>query len=289
MYVSAWPSDGLAAHDGPDPADGRWDASRSASVRFDGSDPARCGWPRAVPCACACHEARGADSMPSSSTRRAASPAATGSTSSVDVGPGRFAHAHDPGRREGLPLRRRRWRRSTSPDARARARGSTGCRRRPSCSTARGSCGASTSTSPRTPAQRLRERRLRPRGAAARRSTDGLFEDRWRIRRDGRLVYAETVRLAGPIASAPATVRASRPARRRSATFLHVAPDAEARLDEARAALVPGASCEAGASAWNGLLVVRFCASDRPGAAPRRSLAFCLAFRQAPLPRVWLS
>src|SRR4051794_13305557 len=38
------------------------------------------------------------------------------------------------------------------------------------------------------------------REARAERIADGLFEDRWRIRRGGRLVYADTLRLDGPIA-----------------------------------------------------------------------------------------
>ena len=43
------------------------------------------------------------------------------------------------------------------------------------------------------------------------------------------------------------------------ATLVHVAPDAEARLDAVRAsARVADARCECGASAWNGMLVVRF-------------------------------
>jgi urease accessory protein len=46
--------------------------------------------------------------------------------------------------------------------------------------------------------------------------------------------------------------------------------------------------CDAAASAWNGLLAVRFCAmtieSLRKAAVP-----FLLAFRGEPLPRVWLS
>jgi urease accessory protein len=119
------------------------------------------------------------------------------------------------------------------------------------------------------------------------RITEGLFEDSWRIRRGGRLVYAEAVRLAGPIGTLlerPSVAAGGRAL----GTFLHVAPDAEARLDEARACVSADAGCEAAAGARNGLLVVRFCARDAQSLR-RAVLHFLLAFRQAPLPRVWLS
>jgi urease accessory protein len=116
---------------------------------------------------------------------------------------------------------------------------------------------------------------------------EGLFEDRWRIRRGSRLVYADTLRLDGPIADLlkkPSVANGARAL----ATFLHVAPNAEARLEETRQLLSSNARCDAAASAWNGLLAVRFCATSiqalRAAACP-----FLLAFRGEPLPRVWLS
>ena len=113
---------------------------------------------------------------------------------------------------------------------------------------------------------------------------DGLFEDRWRIRRGGRLVLAETIRLDGPIAD-----RLDRPAlgggARAVATVLHVAPDAEARLDAVRTVL-EGAACDAGAGAWNGLLVIRL--ADAEPSRLRRDLVILLAhLRGSALPRVW--
>jgi urease accessory protein len=111
----------------------------------------------------------------------------------------------------------------------------------------------------------------------------GFFEDRWRIRRGGRLVYADTLRLSGPIASRldRRTVAAGA---RALASVVYVAPDAEARLDEARAFLNES-TCTTGCSAWNGVLAVRFLAQD---AASLRASAirFIEAFR-GPLPRVW--
>jgi len=113
---------------------------------------------------------------------------------------------------------------------------------------------------------------------------DGLFEDRWRIRRGGRLVLAETVRLDGPIADC-----LDRPAlgggARAVATVLHVSPDATGRLDGVRAVL-EGATCDAGAGAWNGLLVVRL--ADAEPSRLRRDLVILLAhLRGSALPRVW--
>ena len=72
------------------------------------------------------------------------------------------------------------------------------------------------------------------RAAMSERVHCGLFRDRWRIRRGGRLVFAEDVRLEGAIAAAlarPAVANGGRAV----ATCLLVAPDAEARLAEARA------------------------------------------------------
>ena len=69
------------------------------------------------------------------------------------------------------------------------------------------------------------------------------------------------------------------------ATLLYIAPDAEARLEEARA-LMENVPCEAGASAWNGILAVRWLAPDI-GTLRRAATSFLMAFRKAPLPRVW--
>jgi urease accessory protein len=112
----------------------------------------------------------------------------------------------------------------------------------------------------------------------------GAFRDRWRLRRDGRLVFAEEVRLEGGLGRA-----LSRPAvgagARAVATVLHLAPGAAALLEPARAAL-EDATCECGASALDDLLVVRFLSADPQ--ALRASLARVLeTFRGAPLPRSW--
>ncbi len=122
------------------------------------------------------------------------------------------------------------------------------------------------------------------RGAMGERIDSGSFRDRWRIRRSGQLLFADEVVLDGGMAD-----RLDRPAlgggARAVATFLHLAPDAEARLDAAREAL-EGASCECGASAWNGMLMVRFLAGD-PAGLRQSASRFLTRFRAVPVPRVW--
>ena len=112
------------------------------------------------------------------------------------------------------------------------------------------------------------------------------FRDTIRIRRDGRLLLHDAVRMQGEVAA-----KLARPAigggARAMATLLHVAPDAEMALEALRDALAdaPG---EWGASAWDGMLVARFLAAD--GASLRRAVMTGLqALRgERPLPRVWL-
>ena len=122
------------------------------------------------------------------------------------------------------------------------------------------------------------------RGAMGERITEGAFRDSWRIKRDQKLVFADEVALEGNMAD-----RLDRPAigggARAIATFLHIAPDAEARLDEARAALETSL-CQCGASAWNGMLVVRFAAVE-PEGLRQSATRFLNQFRAVPVPRVW--
>jgi urease accessory protein len=125
------------------------------------------------------------------------------------------------------------------------------------------------------------------REARAERITQGSFEDRWRIRRGGRLVYADTLRLDGPIADLLQKPSVGKGARA-FATLIHVAPDAETRLESVREHLSSVNGCDAAASAWNGLLAVRFCAMTIE-ALRNAAIPFLLAFRGEPLPRVWLS
>lgn len=112
----------------------------------------------------------------------------------------------------------------------------------------------------------------------------GAFRDRWRVRRDARLVLAEDVRLDGAIQNTLARKAVGNGARA-LATVLHVAPDAETRRDDARAAL-DDARSECGASAWNGMLVARFLSPD-PQALRADLARFLERFRGRPMPRSW--
>ncbi len=110
---------------------------------------------------------------------------------------------------------------------------------------------------------------------------EGLLADRWRVRRGGRLVFAENVRLDGAISDklAAAAVAAGGIA---IATVL-VAPADETTTAAVRALTFSG---EVGISAWNGIAVARLCAKD--GAALRHDLIAVLAALGAAVPRLWL-
>ena len=114
---------------------------------------------------------------------------------------------------------------------------------------------------------------------------DGRLLDRWRLRRDGRLIHAEAMRLEGGIAAKlkePAVAKGGVAV----ATVL-VAPGDDATVATVRA-LDATFRGEVGASAWSGFAVMRLCAAD--GAALRHDLVVVLgALRGAALPRLWLN
>jgi len=111
---------------------------------------------------------------------------------------------------------------------------------------------------------------------------EGALTDRWRVRRGGKLIYAETVRLDGAISG-----RLAEPAVARGgvavATVL-VVPGDEAVVEAVRA-LQDQFSGEVGASAWNGLAAIRLCAKD--GAALRHDLIHVMTAVRGSLPRIW--
>jgi urease accessory protein len=110
---------------------------------------------------------------------------------------------------------------------------------------------------------------------------DGLFADRWRLRRAGKLVFAENIRLDGAISDtlAQQAIAAGSIA---VATVLAAAAG-EGELAAVRALSFKG---EAGISAWNGIAVARLVARD--GAALRHDLIAVLAALGARVPRLWL-
>lgn len=110
------------------------------------------------------------------------------------------------------------------------------------------------------------------------------WRDRWRIRRAGRLVLAEDVRLAGDIAAWMDRSAAGNGARA-IATLVHVSDDAEARLEGVRQAIAD-APFACGASAWNGVLVVRFAALE-PHLLRDVAMRAVTAVTGTPMPRAW--
>jgi urease accessory protein len=111
----------------------------------------------------------------------------------------------------------------------------------------------------------------------------GFFADRWRVRREGLLVFADTAWLEGAIAA-----RLIEPAVADGgiaiATVL-IAPGGDAQLALVRA-LGETFVGEVGISAWNGIAVARLCAKG--GAALRHDLIAVLAALGQPVPRLWL-
>ncbi len=110
------------------------------------------------------------------------------------------------------------------------------------------------------------------------------IRDLIQLRRDGRMLLHDAIRFDGAVHALLAH-RATAGSARGVATLIHAAPDAETKLDALRQAL---AGHDAGASAWNGMLIARIVAPD--GACLRGAVVAGLAVLRAgrPLPRVWL-
>jgi urease accessory protein len=123
------------------------------------------------------------------------------------------------------------------------------------------------------------------RSAMGERMLSGAFVDRWRLRRGGRLVFAETVRLDGDIGA-----KLARPAFAKGGVAIGTAlivPGDEALVERIRE-LAPSFGGEVGISAWNGFAMARFCAQD---AARLRADMMAVLGRAStsPLPRLWLN
>ncbi|WP_338830533.1 urease accessory protein UreD [Bradyrhizobium sp. 27S5] len=113
----------------------------------------------------------------------------------------------------------------------------------------------------------------------------GEFVDRWRMRRGGRLVFAETIRLDGEIGQ-----KLARPAIAGGGCAIGTAlivPGDEALIERIREAS-DSFGGEVGISAWNGFAMARFCAQD---AARLRADMMTVLGRASmvPLPRLWLN
>jgi urease accessory protein len=123
------------------------------------------------------------------------------------------------------------------------------------------------------------------RSAMGERMLSGTFVDRWRLRRGGRLVFAETVRLDGDIGA-----KLARPAFAEGGVAIGTAlivPGDEALVERIRE-LAASFGGEVGISAWNGFAMARFCAQD---AARLRADMMAVLGRASTsaLPRLWLN
>ena len=113
----------------------------------------------------------------------------------------------------------------------------------------------------------------------------GSFIDRWRVRRDGKLVFAENVRLEGDIGETLA-----RPAVAKGGVAIGTAlivPAGEALVERIRE-VQDSFGGDVGISAWNGFAMARFCAQD---AARLRTDVMAVLRRASTraLPRLWLN
>ncbi len=114
---------------------------------------------------------------------------------------------------------------------------------------------------------------------------EGSYVDRWRVRRAGKLAFAETLRLDGDIGE-KLKARAAANGGAAIATVLIVPGDEAlvARLREHGRQF----HSEWGVSAWNGFAVARFCGPD--AARLRSDVAALLnAINGNILPRIWLN
>ena len=116
----------------------------------------------------------------------------------------------------------------------------------------------------------------------------GMFADLWRVRREGRLIFADGVRLDGPIAAKLAAPAASGGGI--AIATLLVAPGAD-KVPALRMACeninsYQGSIVEAAISSWNGVAVARLCAKN--GAALRDGLLSLIAVLEQDVPRLWL-
>lgn len=114
----------------------------------------------------------------------------------------------------------------------------------------------------------------------------GLLRDRWRIRREQKLLFAEDISFDGAIAA-----HLNHPTigggARSSALIVHIAPDSLAQAEPLRAQLnTCHHAVEWGVSAWNDMLIMRMLAHD-PQALRALSQMALVFLRGHDMPRVW--
>ncbi len=123
------------------------------------------------------------------------------------------------------------------------------------------------------------------RAAMGERMLHGEFVDRWRLKRGGRLVLAENIRLDGDIGE-----KLSKSAIAKGGAAIGTAlivPGDEALVERIRE-VTNSFRGEVGISCWNGFAMARFCAQD---AARLRADMIAVLSRasEAALPRLWLN
>jgi urease accessory protein len=121
--------------------------------------------------------------------------------------------------------------------------------------------------------------------AMGERLREGEFLDRWRLRRGGRLVFAENIRLDGDIGE-----KLARPAVAKGGVAIGTAlivPGDEALVERIREKSEAFGG-EVGISAWNGFAMARFCAQDAARLRADMMAVLGCALGSA-LPRLWLN
>ena len=123
------------------------------------------------------------------------------------------------------------------------------------------------------------------RAAMGERMQGGEFVDRWRLKRGGRLVFAENIRLDGDVGE-----KLARPAVAKGGVAIGTAlivPGDQALVERLRE-LSESFGGEVGISCWNGFAMARFCAQD---AARLRADMMAVLGRASgsALPRLWLN
>ena len=123
------------------------------------------------------------------------------------------------------------------------------------------------------------------RAAMGERMLQGEFVDRWRVRRGGRLVFAETIRLDGDIGSQLAKSAIAKGGVAIGTAL--IVPGDEALVERIRT-LSDRFGGEVGISAWNGFAMARFCAQDAARLRTDMIAVLGLANSSA-LPRIWFN
>jgi urease accessory protein len=110
----------------------------------------------------------------------------------------------------------------------------------------------------------------------------GRLFDRWRVRRDGQLVFADTTQLSGDITQQLSHAAVARAGIAIATVF--IAPGTDTQVAAVRAQDYSG---DVGISAWNGIALARLVAQS--GEALRHDLRQILLAVGGPLPSLWLN